>query len=315
MLCYIEPTKKILVYTEEFEFLKVTFYILLILSLQTGFLYAKDDNDKRSELQSEQNQQTEAEPEDEPSPEPTPAQKKAVCKKYKNKYIVYYGKVYHVESCKRYELNSEQVYNLTKTNKLRLREVGAEVVASLPAGGKYKDEPKDTETLCKRHEGQYITFSFVDVYWVESCKKRPFPDWSSYESHRGKLKNARMPLKSLELDEFLALENGEPMPSVIDEEFRELLRPDNVDIIPLDEACQGVVGTYVTYLGQIYFIEAMKQKGSVGRLCQKRRVDAEEYTRKKANSKFHLRELSSSQAISIPEGSPMYEKGKRSKKG
>lgn len=279
-------------------------------------LYAQDNDGERALSENKENgQRSLSDFEDEPSPEPTAVQKKAVCEKYRNSYIVYYGRVYHVKGCKRFELNSEQVYNLTKANRIRLREVEAKVVASLPAGGNYKEVNRDAKTLCKRNEGQYITFSFVDVYWVEGCKKRPFPDWSSYESHRGKLKNAKMPLKSLELEEFLALADGEPMPSVIDEEFRELLRPDNVDIIPLDEACSGVVGTYVTYLGQIYYIEGMSQKGSVERFCQKRRVDAEQYTRKKANSKFHLKELSSSQAISIPEGSPMHEKGKRLKKG
>ncbi|NRA45739.1 MAG: hypothetical protein HRU09_12350 [Oligoflexales bacterium] len=291
--------------------MKVYFYIWLILSLQTHSLYAQKADSK--EIQTENAEDTESE-DDYVIPEPTAAEKKAVCKKYEKSYIVYYGTVYHVNSCTRELLSSDQVYKLTKSGKIKLKEVDAAVIASLPGGANYREVGMDPKTLCKRLEGQYITFSFVDVYWVESCKKRPFPDWSSYESHRGKLKNAKVPLKSLELDDFLALENGDPMPSVIDEEFRELLRPDNVDIIPLDEACHGVVGTYVTYLGQIYFIEAMKQNGA-GKLCQKRRVDAEEYTRKKANSKFHLKELSSSQAISIPEGDPMYEKSKRSKKG
>ena len=295
--------------------MKVCFYIFIALCLETHFLFAQSVKTKEQESENSQAAQISETEEDEPDPEPTEAEKKATCKKYEKAYIGYYGTVYHVKGCKRYELSSEQVYKLTKAGKLKLKEVGANVVASLPGGGDFQEAGKSSGDLCKRLEGQYITFSFVDVYWVDSCKKRPFPDWSSYESHRGKLKNVRVPLKSLELEDFLALENGEPMPSVIDEEFRELLRPDNVDIIPLDEACLGVVGTYVTYLGQIYFIEAMKQKEAGARLCQKRRVDAEEYTRKRANSKFHLKELSSSQAISIPEGDPMYDKGKRPKKG
>lgn len=289
------------------------FYICLIISLNSQILLAQgsEANDKSESETTQGIERTLTE--DEPKPEPTEAEKKAICKSYENSYIGYYGTVFHVKSCKRYELSSEQVYKLTKAKKLSLKEVGADVVAALPAGGKYQEELSDLTTLCKRLEGQYITFSFVDVYWIESCKKRPFPDWSSYESHRGKLKNAKIPLKSLDLEDFLALETGEPMPSVIDEEFRELLRPDNVDIIPLDEACSGIMSTYVTYLGQIYFIEAMGKKGPGVKMCKKRRVDAEQYTRRKANLKFHLKELSSSQAISIPEGDPMDDKSKSSK--
>ena len=224
------------------------------------------------------------------------------CKKFANSFISYYSSVFHVSGCKRYKLESHQVYELTKKSK-KVHEVDSSVIDSIPLGGAYlKSAKKEKESICKKYERTYITFSFMDVYWVENCKKKRFPDWASYESHRGKL-NKEISLHSLELDDFSQIAEIDPMPSVINEEFRETINSDQVDMIPVDEACKGIQNQFVTYLGQMFYIESI-DKGDKGLACQKRQVDAEIFTRKKAGESFRLRELNSSQAISIPDGGP-----------
>ena len=241
----------------------------------------------------------------------TAVEKKAICRDYNGKYISYYDRVYHVIDCQRYELSPRQTYELTRKSKPPV-EVSARVIDGLGYAGFEKARKKTPLPLCKRYHHQYITSEYVDVYWVKGCVKHPFPDWSSYEVHAGKLRHDRPALKAIDRDDFHMLSTGTPMKSIIDEEFREILEDEaeQADILPLDEACKGLIGSHVTYLGHIFYISKVPGKKGSGDFCERRAVDSEKFTRKMGMKGFRLHELNSSQALSIPTGSPMPETGK-----
>lgn len=233
------------------------------------------------------------------------AEKKSICKKFNNRHISYYGNVYFVEDCYRREVSVDDIYELTR-KKVEIVEVDSRTIEALNENSLESKPSKHSD--CKAYERSYITFSFVDVYWVENCRKRVFPDWATYENHRGSISKSKTPIVALSWEEFSTIPTGQPFSSIIDQEFRELLSGDaGAEVIPLDEACHNIIGKYVTYLGGIYYIERVAKgvQGSDGSHCRKKRVDAAKFTKKYAHSKVRLQELSSSQALSIPDGIPL----------
>ena len=240
----------------------------------------------------------------------TAAEKQEICKEFSRKnisYISYYENVFEIKNCERIRLSNSRVKELTRRG-VRVQDADHKAIEALPLRPKIIEKgAENREELCKKYHHKYITYAYVDVYWVEGCVKHPFPDWSSYENHAGKLRDSRPSLVTPASDDFYRLETGEPMKSIIDEEFRSMLQAqgDQADLLPLDEACKGINGQYVTYLGQIYFIDRKPGKKGTGPFCHRRVVDSEEFTRKRGMSGFNLPELSSSQALSIPVGEPM----------
>jgi hypothetical protein len=220
---------------------------------------------------------------------------KRLCRQYNNQYIGYYDQVFHVVACIRYPLDSEVIYQLQRSRK-KIVEVGSEVIAYIPSVVEgWRSNPDVPRRGCRILEGKYISYSSGDVYFIESCKKRVFQDWASYESHRGSLSKQEAIL-SVTYDEYTALEDGEPMPSVLDQEMKDLLKmAESIDIIPADEACRGLNDRFVSYYSKVYKVER----------CRKRQLTEDAVGRIFLNSQQRVIEMSSQQWLSIPDG-PVY---------
>ena len=232
--------------------------------------------------------------------------KAGACKGFQNSFVGYHGKIFYVDKhCQRFHVNVEEFNELNsgKSKKFVIQEASSKFIAATKYQGKYNDKKVTRDHTCKKYKGKYIS-STLDVYYVnKSCEKRMFLDWASYESHRGAL-NINQILYFVSMQELDALKNGLPMNSVIDKEFKEQFSNDRLDILPVDEACRGLINRYVTYLDKIYFIEKTndhKKKSLPHMACTKREVDGEEFSRLNMDFKFDL-ELTSSQALSIPDG-------------
>lgn len=253
---------------------------------------------------------------EEPRPEEEPAVRKQftraevkrICNKYQGQLIAFYGEVFKVEDCERRPIMSNKtVYELQRSGK-KIVDVDGDTVAALPEG-----EPLDLAMTiasargCRQLEGRYVTFSSVDVYYVEKCKKRIFPDWETYVKHREKRGDKKGEVLSLSWVEFAELDSGEPIGSVIDDIFAKLLTGDaGVDIIPADEACEGVDGRVVSYYSRLYRVER----------CRKREiVEPEVYLKKAGPAKLKIKELTSQQWLSLPDGQPIDEKPTKQKRG
>lgn len=238
---------------------------------------------------------------DPPYVEPTKSERDEACRKYNGKNITYYQDVYSVRDCKLFRI--DDVYTATKKG-IPLTEVDSRTVDVLRYEGKVIADTRPALT-CAQLEGKYVTISFVEVFWVEKCKKRLFPDWASFENHRGKLESNRN-VVWVTGDEIAGIANGEPMPSVLNAESKALLQADGpIEVIPLEEACRGLIGKYVSYLDEIFFIQNITGPNYTSQHCQKRKVDSEEFTARSVNTRFKLSELTSTQAISIPTGKPV----------
>lgn len=228
-----------------------------------------------------------------------------ICKKYEGHLIAYYGDVYKVQNCRRRALtNNKTVYGLQREGQ-KVLDVSGDVIAALAEGDALDfAETKTQARTCAQLEGKYVTFSNVDVYFVERCKRRIFSDWETYIRHREKRSDKKGEILALSWIEFDQLKPGDDVPSVVDDMFKKLLTGEaGVEIIPVDEACHGVDGKLVSYYQRLYKIER----------CRKREIlDPELYTKKLGlNTKVKFVELTSEQWLSLPNGQPVDEGTKK----
>lgn len=224
----------------------------------------------------------------------TEAEKQKECKKFEGKVIGYYEHLYKVEKCRYREIRSASL--LFKLNSLgaKVITVDGSTLAKLTAGepindfDRRKSKPRSCQSLSRR----YVTFTYTEVYLVEQCKRRMFPDWASFTEHQKS--STQQEILALTWEEFYAIKVGQDMPSMLDKNYQQQkVMMKNVDVIPLKEACKGLNGKDVSYVDRIYRIEN----------CRRREYDAQSYWRKM--SARRLTELTSEQWISLPEGKEM----------
>ena len=166
-------------------------------------------------------------------------------------------------------------------------EVDGSTVAMIPTGQPIGEKVKVKS--CSRLNGRYALSRAGDMYLIEGCQKRLFPDWETYLEHSKKRRSKSV--YELSEDEFHSLKPGSDIASVLDEDFRSQdIVETEADVIPLREACSGVNGRYVSYYSKVYKIER----------CRKREVmNPTDLLRRRSS---RLIELSSEQWISLPDG-------------
>lgn len=220
----------------------------------------------------------------------------AACRKYEGQLIGYYDELYKVVKCQRRQVTRGKKLMKDALN-VKVHIVPADIIAKIPLGEPLDKALASSRRGCRALEGSYVTYTFTNVFLVSNCKLRVFPDWETFQSHRKRNKKMWDPILSLSEAEFFSMRKAAPIASEIDKIFGQVLSGEaGVDVLPLDEACAGVEGKDVSYYSKIYRIEK----------CRKREYDAEKYIRRKKGN-VALKELSSSQWLSLPDGKPMDE--------
>lgn len=218
------------------------------------------------------------------------AEKLKQCKKYEGKYISYYEKIYRVEKCKRREFLVEEGIE-PKTKGMKILSVESETVAMIPAGEPLNAAAKKKTLTCAQLNNQYVISRGDEIYFIEKCKKRLFPDLDTYSDHSKKRHKREQDILELDEMQIAKIEDGAPITSSLDAEYKKLLDADTgIDVLPLAEACKGLNGKFVAYYSKLYRIEK----------CRKQPVDPEIFGRR--YPKYSPQELTSEQWISIPTG-------------
>lgn len=225
------------------------------------------------------------------------------CAKYQGKLLSVYGEIYKIQNCVRHLVQEQE--NIFKFNRqgTPIVEVNATDVAAIPVGDHWENV-SNKDRPCSAFNGKYITFSYTDIYYVENCVRKLVPDYETLLSHKKSTGKNSQEVLALTAREFYSVKQGRDISSVIDKEFSKQLEiAKNVDIIPIDEACKGVEGKFVTFYSRMYKIEK----------CKKREIDAETYTMKTRTGDLKLTELRPEQWVSMPDGQPFGEKKSESK--
>lgn len=214
------------------------------------------------------------------------AQKK-VCRKYAGKLIGYYGKVYRVKNCQRVPVEKDTISGSIRRFGA-VKSVEGDIIKLIPLA---KQRVKKRLT-CREAEGRVFLTLSGQIFQVAGCRRYTFPDWETFLEYRRK---GRVVKRSfVEVEDRLArtLPEARVYPSVLDADSAAFLRDnENYDIIPAKRACKGLEGRFVTYYSQIYKIER----------CKRRPVSISSVKL----ARLKLKELSSSEWLSIPEGKPL----------
>jgi hypothetical protein len=234
-----------------------------------------------------------------PRPQPakprpvTAAERKTACAKYEGRFISYYSEIYKVEKCSRRQVQDPATLQRLMRGTTSIVEVEVPVIAALPPGAPLVAAAK-ARRGCRQLEGKFVSFSYTDVYLVQKCHRRMFPDWETFTTFKKKKPGktaASGDILALTEDEFYGLPQGPDMPSAVDIEFlKQYDRTKSIDIIPIDEACRGIEGKVVSFYSKLYKIEK----------CRKREMNAELATMR--NPSLKPRELTPEQWISLPDG-------------
>jgi hypothetical protein len=212
------------------------------------------------------------------------------CKKYEGKYISYYEHIYRVEKCKRREYLVDEGVE-PKTKGLKIISVESDTVAMIPAGEPLNPSVKKKNLTCAQLNNQYVISRGDEIFFIEKCKKRLFPDLDTYTDHSKKRGKREQDILELDEMQIAKIEDGTPITSSLDAEYKKLLDADTgIDVLPLAEACKGLNGKFVAYYSKLYRIEK----------CRKQPVDPEVFGRR--YPKYSPQELTSEQWISIPTG-------------
>ncbi|RYZ68724.1 MAG: hypothetical protein EOP09_09020 [Proteobacteria bacterium] len=218
------------------------------------------------------------------------AEMKKTCAKFEGKYILYYERIFKVEKCKRREYIVEEGME-PKLRGSKVLTVESETIAQLAQGEPLNGPQKRKPLTCNQLNGQYLLSRGEDIYFVEKCKKRLFPDFDTYTDHskiRGKRNQDVLEMDESELGK---IAEGEPIVSSLDAEYKKLLDADKgIDVLDIREACKGLNGKFVAYYSKIYRIEK----------CRKQPVDPQLFG--KRYPRYEPTELNSDQWISIPTG-------------
>ena len=178
-----------------------------------------------------------------------------LCRKYEGAYISYYEHVFLVKGCQRHTIASQQeIYDLTRRGVV-FQTVDSAVIRGIPLADPSKQQQAakvSPRQLCRTLQGRYITRSYVDIYYVNTCQKRLFPNWEAYQEHARERGKQREGIVSVNRHEFRAIKTGKTMPFVRSE---SVLIPPDVDVIPIDVACKGIEGKYVSYYSKVYHIK------------------------------------------------------------
>ncbi|MBF0443667.1 MAG: hypothetical protein HQK54_17300 [Oligoflexales bacterium] len=226
--------------------------------------------------------------------------KKNECLKYEGKYIGYYDRIYYVQKCRRREILNQDLTSEITAKGYKVIPVTNDTIVMLEEGAELIDPNNTNKKLiprnCRELNNKYVMDIGGDIYLMDNCTLRMFPDWETFEDHKKKSKINVPRIFELTSEEQKIFKKGRDMPSILPEAFKKILEiGKEVDVIPLKEACKGVDGKYVSYYSRLYKIEK----------CRKREIDAPEFLKNRDNQKIKFTELTSEQWISLPTGKPL----------
>ncbi|MGE0174818.1 MAG: hypothetical protein AB7T49_18640 [Oligoflexales bacterium] len=221
----------------------------------------------------------------------TAAERLAECRKYEGKLLGYYEFIYKIENCKRREIRDQDYLNGILKGNQKVINVENDTIGKLRVGKPIESPPKKAAFSCNRVNNSYVISQTNDIFYVENCKKRAFPDYDTYETHKHDKKSSQV-LVELSPAELKSLTDGTPFPSVLNKPA-ESASEEILEIIPLHEACRGIDGRYASYFSKLYKIEK----------CHKREIaNPEGFLFENRAKKIDVVELNSDQWLSLPEG-------------
>ncbi len=234
-------------------------------------------------------------------------EKKKLALLYEGKYLGYEGEVYRIKKDGFYEvMGGDEIYRITSQG-IPIISVEKDIFQAF-SEAKTMEKLPSPKRESRVFQNSYITSqsASMEIYWVgpcpqyDACQKQKIPDRETLEFHRAKTGRTAQPLVALTEEEFQSIKDAPPMGSVLTEEYKTLYTDgQEPQVLPIEEACRGLVGQYGVFLSQIYWFMPGNKLGT----CTKKIIEGEDYLKKfpTYDKAPRLVELTPSQMVTIPD--------------
>jgi len=150
--------------------------------------------------------------------------KAQACQLLEGKILTYYDTASLVVSCVQHPVEDAELLNeLVYKQRKPVAEVPAHVYRLMPFGEPLMPNQNlslTTSKVCRELNGQYVTSTGTDYYYIEACKKRSFSTYVELQAHNRR--NA--PVRTVSPEQLEKLSGGRPIDGSYDREVGALYR-------------------------------------------------------------------------------------------
>lgn len=190
--------------------------------------------------------------------------KKEACSKLEGRVLSYYDTSTYVKNCVQHPIEDPNLLNeMVYKKRIPVVEVPAHVYRLIPFGDAWSrdDVALSGSKVCRELNGQYVTSTGSDYFFIQGCKKRPFASYSELQAHNSK--NA--PVRLVSPDELERLDEGKRIEGSYNREVEALYR------IVGDSSLRPKVDGRNKFIGSTEELEAISEKSDTDKksLCRR----------------------------------------------
>jgi len=190
--------------------------------------------------------------------------KKKACSLLEGRVVSYYDSSTYVRNCIQHPIEDPNLLNeMVYKKRIPVLEVPAHVYRLIPFGDAWSKESSGLSgsKVCRELNGQYVTSTGSDYFFIQGCKKRPFASYSELQAHN----NKNLPVRLVSPDELERLDEGKKIEGSYDREVEALYR------IVGDSSLRPKVDGRNKFIGSTEELEALQEIPQADKesLCRK----------------------------------------------
>lgn len=149
--------------------------------------------------------------------------KKEACSRLEGRVLTYYDTSTFVKNCVQHPIEDANLLNeMVYKKRIPVVEVPAHVYRLIPFGKAWSRGSSGLtgSKVCRELNGQYVTSTGSDYFFIQGCKKRPFASYSELQAHNSK----NLPVRLVSPEELEQLDEGKTIEGSYDREVEALYR-------------------------------------------------------------------------------------------
>ena len=190
--------------------------------------------------------------------------KKEACRRLEGRVLTYYDTSTFVKNCVQHPIEDPNLLNeMVYKKRIPVVEVPAHVYRLIPFGNAWSGDSSGLSgsKVCRDLNGQYVTSTGSDYFFIQNCKKRPFASYSELQAHNSK----NSPVRLVSPEELERLDEGQKLDGSYNREVEALYR------IVGDSSLRPKVNGRNKFIGSAEELEAIPNQTRADKksLCRK----------------------------------------------
>lgn len=189
--------------------------------------------------------------------------KKEACSRLEGRVLSYYDTSTFVRNCVQHPIEDANLLNeMVYKKRIPVVEVPAHVYRLIPFGDPWSSDSSSVSgsKVCRELNGQYVTSTGSDYFFIQGCKKRPFASYSELQAHNSK----NQPVRLVAPEQLDRLDEGKKIEGSYDREVEALYR------IVGDSSLRPKVDGRNKFIGSTEELEAIPERATADKksLCR-----------------------------------------------